>query len=185
MLTVEQIAAAQKAQLTALFDLTNQALSSVEKIAELNLQASKTSLEEGAEKANALLSVKDVQDLLALQISFLQPVAEKAASYSRHLFEIASGAGADVTKAAEAQAAAAQKQFVSALEAALKNAPQGSEAAVAAVKNAIATANNAMETVQNAVKQATEAAEANMAAATNNVLKTAKSAKTSKGGRGA
>jgi hypothetical protein len=35
--------------------------------------------------------VKDAQELLALQASLLQPAAEKAAAYSRHLYDIAAG----------------------------------------------------------------------------------------------
>jgi uncharacterized protein YaaN involved in tellurite resistance len=44
---------------------------------------------------------------------------------------------------------------------AAKNAPAGSEAAVAAFKTAVAAGSNALETVQKAVKQATEVAETN------------------------
>ena len=50
---------------------------------------------------------------------------------------------------------------MSAVDAAVKNAPAGSENAVALVKSAVAAANNAMEGMQKAVKQATETAEAN------------------------
>jgi cell division ATPase FtsA len=42
-----------------------------------------------------------------------------------------------------------------------KNAPAGSEAAVAILKSSVSAANNALESVQKAVKQATEVAEAN------------------------
>jgi uncharacterized protein YaaN involved in tellurite resistance len=44
---------------------------------------------------------------------------------------------------------------------AAKNAPAGSEAAVAAFKTAVAAGSNALETVQKAVKQASEVAETN------------------------
>ena len=44
---------------------------------------------------------------------------------------------------------------------ATKNAPAGSEAAVAAFKTAVSAGSNALETVQKAVKQATEVAESN------------------------
>jgi hypothetical protein len=44
---------------------------------------------------------------------------------------------------------------------AAKNAPAGSEAAVAAFKTAVSAGNNALESVQKAVKQATDVAEAN------------------------
>ena len=65
-----------------------------------------------------------------------------------------------VTQAANATDA--QKQFVAAMDSALKNAPQGSEAAVAAVKNAVSTASAAIKSVQKAVKQATDMTEANI-----------------------
>jgi phasin family protein len=174
MLTVDQIIAAQKAQISTLFDLSTKALSSVEKIAELNLQASKASLAEGANHVQALLGVKDVQDLMALQQSALQPLAEKAASYSRHLYDIASGVGGEFSKLAESQAADAQKQLVAAIDTAMKNAPQGSESAVAAVKNAVSTAAAAMESVQKAVKQATDMAEANLTAVTSTAVNATK-----------
>ncbi|WP_101048028.1 phasin family protein [Macromonas nakdongensis] len=180
MLTVEQILAAQKAQVATLFDLSSKALASVEKLNELNLQAAKATLTESAAQTQALLSVKDVQELVALQSTVLQPLAEKAASYSRHLYDIAAGVGAEFGKVAEGQAADAQKQFVAAVDSAVKNAPQGSESAVAAVKNAMSTATSAMESVQKAVKQATELAEANFNAVTTSALSAGKPVKAAK-----
>ena len=182
MLNNEQIVESQKAQLAALFDLSNKAMASIEKLAELNLQASRATLADSASQAQALLSVKDVQELMALQSSLLQPLAEKAATYSRNLYDIASSVGSEITKVAEAKAAEAQKQFVAAVDSAVKNAPQGSEAAVAAVKTAISSATSAMQTMQNAVKQVTEQAEANFTAATNNAINSTKApAKARKG----
>ena len=180
MLTVDQIISAQKAQVAALFDLSSKALASVEKLTELNMQATKANLAESASQAQALLSVKDAQELMALQSSVMQPLAEKAASYSRHLYEIASGMGTELSKVAESQAADVQKQFVAAMDSAVKSAPQGSESAVAAVKNAVSTASAAMESMQKAVKQATELAEANFTAMTNTAVSAAKPAKASK-----
>ena len=88
-------------------------------------------------------------------------VAEKAAAYSRDLYDIASGTGPEFGKAFEGQAADAQKQFAGLVDNATKNAPAGSETAVAVMKSAVAAANNAFESVQKAVKQATDVAEAN------------------------
>ncbi|MDD2534998.1 MAG: phasin family protein [Macromonas bipunctata] len=176
MMTVDHIVAAQKAQIATVFELSSKALASVEKIVELNLQATKAALADSASSAQSLLNIKDVQELLALQTNVLQPLADKAAAYSRHLYEIASGAAAEFSKAAEAQAADAQKQFTSVVDNAVKNAPQGSESAVAAVKNAISTASTAMESMQKVVKQATEMAEANLQAVTTSAVNTAKSA---------
>ena len=176
MLTAEQVIAAQKANVETLFGLTNKAFEGVEKLVELNLQVAKAALGEVADNTRAALSVKDAQELLALQASLLQPAAEKAASYSRHLYDIAASTQAEVTKVAEAQFAEAQKSFASTVDAALKNAPAGSENAVALVKSALAAANNAYESVSKAAKQAADVAEANFTAVTNTAVKASQAA---------
>jgi phasin family protein len=161
MLTVEQVMSSHKANIETLLGLTTKAFEGVEKIVELNLTASKAALAETGEHAKAVLSVKDAQELLALQSGLFQPLAEKTAAYSRHLYDIASGSTAEFGKAFEGQAADAQKKFMGLVDNAAKNAPAGSETAVAVMKSAVAAANNALESVQKAVKQATDMAESN------------------------
>ena len=65
--TAEQLMAAHKANVEILFGLTNKAFEGVEKLVELNLQVAKSSLAEAAETTTAALSVKDAQELMALQ----------------------------------------------------------------------------------------------------------------------
>jgi len=175
-LTPDQIAAANKANLETLFGLTNKAFEGVEKLVELNLQVAKATLAESAENVKAAMAVKDAQELLALQASLLQPSAEKAVAYSRHLYDIASGTAAEVTKTAEAQMAELQKSLGAAVDGALKNAPAGTENAVTLVKSAISAANNAFESVQKAAKQAADIAEANFTAVTNTAVKASQAA---------
>ena len=165
MMTTEQIVASHKANVETLFGLTSKAFEGMEKLVELNLTATK-----------AALSVKDAQELMALQANLFQPFAEKTAAYSRHLYDIASGTSNEFTKALEAQTAAAQKQFANLVDSATSNAPAGSETAVAVMKSAVNAANNAYESVQKAVKQATDMAEANMAAVTNTAVASVKTA---------
>ena len=176
MLTPEQILASHKANVETQFGLTNKAFEGVEKLVELNVGAARAALNDSANQAQAALSVKDAQELLALQASLFQPLAEKAAAYSRHLYEIASGTSAEFSKAFESQAADAQKQFAQLVEGAAQNAPAGSETAVAMMKSAVAAANNAFESVQKAVKQANELAEANFNAVASTTATAAKPA---------
>jgi phasin family protein len=174
--TAEQMMAANKANIETLFGLTHKAFEGVEKLVELNLQVAKSSLAEAAETTKALLSVKDAQELLAIQAAMLQPSAEKAAAYSRHLYDIAAGTSAEVTKVAEAQIADAQAKVLAVVDTAVKNAPAGSENAVALVKSAVSAANNAFESVQKAAKQAADVAEANFQAVTNTAVKASQTA---------
>ena len=109
-----------------------------------------------------------------MQASLFQPLAEKTAAYSRHLYDIAQGTGAEFSKAFEGKAAEAQQQFTALVDNAAKNAPAGSETAVAVVKSAVAAANNAFESVQKAVKQASEVAEANFNAVTTTAVNASK-----------
>lgn len=177
MMTVEQILAAQKANVETVMGLTSKALEGVERIVELNMTASKLALNESADNAKAILSVKDAQELMALQASILQPLAEKTAAYSRHLYEITSGTAAEFNKAFEAQTSDIQQKFAGLVDNAAKNAPAGSEAAAAFMKSSVAAASNALESVQKAVKQATEMAESNfnaMAATASNTTAVSK-----------
>ena len=176
MMTAEQLIAANKANLNSLYGLSNQAFAGVEKLVELNLTAARASLNESADHAKALLGAKDVQELLALQAAAVQPLAEKAAAYNRHVYDIASSTGSAIQKSIEAKANEAQQTVIGYIDAALKNAPAGSESAVALFKQAMNTSNNAIESVQKAVKQDAEVAESNIQAVTETAVKAAKTA---------
>jgi phasin family protein len=168
--------AAHKANVETLFGLTAKAFEGLEKLVELNLTASRAALADAADQTKALLSVKDAQELIALQASALQPIAEKTAAYSRHLYDISSGTAAEFGKAFESQATDAQKSFTNLVDTAAKNAPAGSETAVAVMKSAVSAANNAFESVQKAVKQASDVAEANFNAVASTAANAAKTA---------
>lgn len=174
MLTAEQMMAAHKANIETLYGLTQKAFEGVGKLMELNIQATKAALADSANNAQSLLSVKDVQELLAMQTSLMQPLAEKAAAYSRQMYEIASGTSSEFVKVAEAQGAEAQQKFMAVVDNVAKNAPAGSETAVAAMKHAVGAANSAMENVQKAVKQASDMAETNFNAMASNMASASK-----------
>ncbi len=177
-MTAEQILAAQKANVETLFGLTSKAFEGVEKLVELNVTASRAALNEVASHAQAVMSVKDAQELLALQANLFQPLAEKTAAYSRHLYDIATSTGAEFNKAFESKAAEVQQSVSSLVDTAAKNAPAGSDTAVAVMKTAVSAATNAFESVQKAVKQASDVAEANFNAVANTAMNAAKTATT-------
>ena len=71
-LTAEQMVATHKANVETLFGLTQKAFEGVEKLVELNIQVARTAMVEVADTTKAALSVKDAQELLALQQRLLQ-----------------------------------------------------------------------------------------------------------------
>ena len=162
MLNNEQFAAAQKAQLATLMGLAATGLDAAEKIVALNLETARAALADADAQAQSLLSAKDVQAMFALQAELLQPSADKAGAYGRKLYDIVAGVQAELSQVAEAGAADAQKKFAALVESAAKNAPAGSEQAVAMAKAAFAAANDAFGNAQKAAKQAAEVAEANI-----------------------
>jgi len=173
LVTPEQFAAANKAQLDTVFGLTNKAFEGFEKLIELNVQVVKSTLAESQENAQRALSVKDAQGLLELQASLVQPVAEKALSYGRHLYEIASSTQAEFARVAEAQYEEQNRKVQSLVDNVAKSAPAGSETAVAVMKSAVTAANTTYETVRKATKQAIEIAESNFNAAATAATKAA------------
>jgi phasin family protein len=174
MISVEQVVNVQSSNVETLFGLTGTAFEGIEKLVELNLQVARSAIADAAANTQATLSVKDAQELLALQSSLLQPAAEKAAAYSRQVYEIAASTGAEVARVAEATSAEAQAKFMAIVDTAVKNAPAGSENAVALVKAALAAANNAFESVQKATRQAAEVAEANFNAMSSTAVRATK-----------
>jgi len=169
--TPEQFAGANKANVETLLTVANTAFASAERLAALNLNTARILLEDSVNNAKALLSVKDVQELLNMQTALAQPAFEKAIAYSRSVYEIATQTQDEFAKIFDTQYVEMNKNVTTLLDKAAKSAPAGSDVAVSAVKSAIAAANSAYETMNKAAKQVAEMAEANVAAATTATVK--------------
>src|SRR5215204_4481692 len=118
------------------------------------------------------------EPMLAAQKANVETLFGETAAYSRHLYDIATVTGAEFNKQFEGQVADVQKKFLAVVDNAAKNAPAGSETAVAVFKSAVAAGNNALESVQKAVKQASDVAEANFNAVANQAVNAAKTGTT-------
>lgn len=169
--TPEQFASANKANVETLLTIANTAFASAERLAALNLNTARTLLEDSVNNAKSLLAVKDVQELVGMQAALAQPAFEKVVAYSRSVYEIATQTQEEFSKIFDSQYVELNKNVSTALDKAAKNAPAGSDVAVAAVKSALAAANSAYETMNKAAKQVAEMAEANVAAATTATVK--------------
>ncbi len=167
--TADQFVSANQANVEALEGLTTQAYAGLEKLVELNMAATKAVLGDSFGHVQALLGAKDAQEVLALQSGLIKPMTEKTAAYGQQVYSLFSGAGSEFVKAFEGKAAEAQTAFSKAVDDLVKNAPAGTETAVAAFKTAVAAGQSVIETAQNSAKQAMAAAEANVASAAANV----------------
>lgn len=169
----QQVLNSQKAALEAFVSIQGSVFGGFEKLVDLNLKAMKATLDEVSEKSQQVASVKDAQEAVAMTSSLVQPNAEKAMAYSKHVYDIVTSVQADLTKLGEAQLAEGQKHMQEAIEQLTKNAPAGSESAVAMLKNGLVQANTAFDSMTKAAKQAAEVAEKNLAAATSATFKAA------------
>src|SRR5216117_426808 len=172
--TPEQIRITFKSGIEAILGLAHTQFAAFERLSALYFNAAKAAFEEGVGHAKALLNVKDPQEYLTLSAAATQPTMEKAIAYSRSVYEVAAQTNGELAKFVEAQAAEFNKNLVGLLDKISKNAPAGSDVAVAAVKSALAAANSAYDSFNKVAKQATEIAEANFAAATSNAKETHK-----------
>ncbi|MDX5364062.1 MAG: phasin family protein [Pseudazoarcus pumilus] len=169
--TPEQIAAANKANLEAFVSIANSAFANAEKLAALNLSAARAVVEDGISNARSLMGVKDVQELFTLQGTLGKPLVEKAVSYNRSLYELATSNQEQMTKLFDKQVGELNKAFTGLIDKAAESAPAGSDVAFAAMKSAMAAANSAYDSVNKVAKQVAELAEANVSAATDATVK--------------
>lgn len=151
-----------EAQIAMMTALTNKTFESVEKIVDLHMSAVKASMEESTLAAKQMLTAKDPQEFFAMAASQAQPNSEKAMAYGRHLAGIASSAQAEFSKAAETQIADTKTKVLALVEEITKNAPAGSENAVAMFKSAVGNANAGYEQMTKTTKQAVETFEGNV-----------------------
>ena len=163
--TPEQIQATTKANVDAILSLATSHFAAIEKFASLNANAVKAAFEDSIANARALSGAKDVQELVNLQSTFAQPAIEKAIAYSKSVYEVATQTNTEFTKATERRVSEWNENFVGLLDKVSKNAPAGSDVAIAAVKSMLAAGNAAYDNMNKVAKQATEIAEANVAAA--------------------
>ena len=173
MMTVDQITASTKANMDTARGLSTKTFAGFEKMVELNMAAAKAIMTESFEHAQTLMAAKDVQQVMALQTGLFAPIAEKAAAYGRHVYGIAIETSAEFTKAMEGKAAENQKAFTQVMDTMTKNAPAGTESAVAVLKSALASSQSAIESAQNTAKKALAMAESNVAAVTEQALSAA------------
>ncbi|OZI31280.1 Phasin (PHA-granule associated protein) [Bordetella genomosp. 10] len=172
----QQVLARQKAQLNTFIAAQTALFAGFEKLIDLNLKVVKASLDEVALRSQQATDVKDAQEAVAFSTGLVQPGAEKALAYGKHVYDIVTGVQTELVKLGEEQIAEGQSQLSEAIDQWSKNAPTGSEGAVALVKSSLATATSAFDSLTKAAKQAAEVAESNLNAAANATFKAASDA---------
>ena len=162
MLTQEQVAETRMANLGLLFEVSHQAVESVGKLAALNAQAVRSTLEDTFDLAQKSLSMKEPQEWLAMQNSAASLMSDRMQRYCGQVFDLVSATQAEFARIGKAQCETYGRHMKSVVEDVTRNAPAGSEATMTALDSAIAAANTLYETLQNSGQQAVEATRSNL-----------------------
>lgn len=155
----------QRVHVNALNSVGHALISAAEKLSNLNVATGRKAIDSATETAQSLTGIKDHNDLVALSGASAQPSMDKVVGYTRDLVGIANGVSAEISKVVEQQIAEGNKRMAELLDFAAKNAPAGSEQALALLRNAVAASNAAFDTTSKVSRQATDWAQANFAAA--------------------
>ena len=178
IITPEKVAAANSAALDSLSAVSALGLTSVERLAALNLNTARAGLTDAAANLESLCAIKDPQALVSFLQGLAEPAMASAVAYVRSVHGIAVDCGEELNKIVDAQLAELNKIVVAMLDEGSKSAPAGSDVAVAAVKSAIAAANETYGSVAKATKQVVALADVSVPAGTavKSARKTAKKA---------
>jgi phasin family protein len=131
-----------------------------EKLAQLNVQAAKASVEESVQRSTSFLEAKDVNSLVGTITA--SATGDKLTAYRKHVYEIATETGAEISKAFEKQFSEGKRQLTASVEAMAKNLPVGSEGVATLVKSAATAADATWSQVNQASHQLVEEAESNV-----------------------
>lgn len=163
---VKSLHSGQKASFETALTLGRLGSESLERLSRLNIETGCLAIEASVNEGKNMLGTKDLQELLALQSSLLEPAIAGTLAYLRSVWEIVVQSAEQASAVVEHNAGEMNRLLASTLEQTAKAAPAGSEFAVAAVKSAIDTANSAYDSFSKSTRKAVELAEANISAAT-------------------
>jgi phasin family protein len=178
-MNLEQIANTQKANAEVMMTLVRTAFTGMEKLAELNLAASREFFNTSVSSTQQLMSIKDPKDLAKVNSTLAQPSVEKMLEYSRSIYDLAASMQKEITSVIEAQYSSFAKDASAAIEKGASSAPVGGDVFSAAMQQVLQASTKAYDNMSQMAKQMTEIADANVQAASDATTKAVAAPKTS------
>lgn len=162
----ENFAALNKTQMESAVQAFQIGFGAWELLVKLNVEASKSLLQESASSTQALVSVRDVAGFSAWWGGQFRAGVDKLSGYSRNLYEIVGQTSGNLGELLEQTLLSSNQEMVDWVDETLKSSsiPQ-SEATAAAARAAMANAKSAIEGISKAVRQTAGYADANVRAA--------------------
>ena len=155
----EQFAKLQADQAQKLGTAATRTLEGFQKLAELNLQTARASMEASGEQIRELLASRDIKTLTELVTSYSKPQPDAFKAYAQAVYAIARETGSDLAEIIEEQVAESQRQLYSTVEEFAAKAPAGSEGALAFTRQVLAASSTAYDQLNKAARQFTQMAD--------------------------
>lgn len=152
-----------EASIQAAFELANLSFGQIERVTGLALEQAKVNAELAQEQLASALEVKDPTAALALLKEQLETSAKSLAGFATTAFELGQQFQTEAAAYAEGHFDQAHTAANKAIHENLKKAPEGSEAAVQAVKAAVDAGNKALAEARKNAKKTAELAQEGIA----------------------
>ena len=136
---------AQNLMLDLVHTISLKAIEGTEKLIALQLQASRSMLEDMASQAQAFADLKDPQKLVTHLTSMKNPASEKISAYARQAYEISTETRDAITETIQKHIHEGQEVTQAWIETAAKTAPAGSEPIFAAARNAMSLVRSSLD----------------------------------------
>jgi len=169
----EQLITCYKTNFETAVRFASIALESTGRLLEVQLKTAKDTFVDGVQQAKAMSEVKDMKGFTELKDNLAQPTLEKAAGYTKNVYDIASATQSEISAVLEEQVAELNKHAVTAIDKFVKSAPAGSEIGVVVAKTSIAAVNTVYDNFTKATKQLIELAQVNVDTLVNQAKKSA------------
>jgi phasin family protein len=176
----EQLVATQKANSEILMSLMRTAFEGVQRVADLNMAATRELFDTTINNANSLMAAKDINEAARINQSLAQPSLEKLVDYNRRLYDLMTQMQKEMTGIVESQYSAFAKNAAGAIDKTKGAAPVGGEVFAAAMNSMLDATNKIFEQMSAAARQMSEVADANVQAATSATAKAVGSGSRSK-----
>jgi len=157
---------AQNLMLDLMQTISLKTIEGTEKLIALQIQASRSLLEDMASQAQAFAELKDPQKLATHLTSMKNPAGEKISAYARQAYEISTETREAITETIQKHIHESQGVTHAWIESAAKTAPAGTEPMFAVARNALSLVRTSLDHAAKLGQQAAESTDSHVAATT-------------------
>ena len=168
---LEQMTAAQKANAEVVMALMRTSFEGMQRLAELNMAATREFFNASVSNANTLMSAKDLNELSQVNQSLAKPDFDKVMDYSRKVYDLVAQMQKDMTSVLEQQYSQFSKNATSAIDKTKAANPVAGDIFAVTMKSMLEATNKAFDNMTAMSKQMSELADANLQAASSATAK--------------